>query len=445
MSHAGADPTNDSRPNMTRARNTFLARVVTYGIVLALGAIAVAFTPPLPDRMAGARVLAAPPPADTLSAPSPVWREHQDTLARGETLGALLERAGLGGQHAANILRSATSLDARRVPAGLALTVRTLDSDSVPSELVFQLAIDRILTVRRSDSGWVSTEERLPWTTDTVAVSGKITSTLYDALDVAESDLPASTRAELAWALADIYEYRVDMSRDLQPNDVFRVLVERKRGPQGAVRIGSILASTFTVDGSELQAIRHEGADDRVGYYDQDGKSMRAAFLRAPLEFRRISSVFGMRKHPILGIWRQHAGTDYAASQGTPVRSVGDGVVIFAGRKGGYGNAIEVRHRNGFVTRYGHLRAFARSTKRGARVNIGQTIGFVGMTGLATAPHLHFEVLVRGVQRNPRVALAMKGGEPLPAAERAAFARERGELLALLERETWVAPLAARP
>jgi len=374
-----------------------------------------------------------------------VWREHQDTLARGETLGALLERAGLGGQHAANILRSATSLDARRVPAGLALTVRTLDSDSVPSELVFQLAIDRILTVRRSDSGWVSTEERLPWTTDTVAVSGKITSTLYDALDVAESDLPASTRAELAWALADIYEYRVDMSRDLQPNDVFRVLVERKRGPQGAVRIGSILASTFTVDGSELQAIRHEGADDRVGYYDQDGKSMRAAFLRAPLEFRRISSVFGMRKHPILGIWRQHAGTDYAASQGTPVRSVGDGVVIFAGRKGGYGNAIEVRHRNGFVTRYGHLRAFARSTKRGARVNIGQTIGFVGMTGLATAPHLHFEVLVRGVQRNPRVALAMKGGEPLPGAERAAFARERGELLALLERETWVAPLAARP
>src|SRR4029434_11136420 len=149
------------KPNTTRARNTLLARVVTYGIVLALGAIAVAFTPPLPDRMPRARVLAAHPPAATLSAASPVWREHQDTLARGETLGALLERAGIGGQHAANILRSATSLDARRAPAGLALTVRTLDSDSVPSELVFQLAIDRILTVRRSDSGWVSSEERL--------------------------------------------------------------------------------------------------------------------------------------------------------------------------------------------------------------------------------------------------------------------------------------------
>ena len=172
---------------------------------------------------------------------------------------------------------------------------------------------------------------------------------------------------------------------------------------------------------------------------------MRAAFLRAPLEFRRISSVFGMRKHPILGVWRRHAGTDYAASQGTPIRSVGDGVVIFAGRKGGYGNAIEVRHPNGFVTRYGHLRSFAKVARRGARVSIGQTIGFVGMTGLATAPHLHFEVLVGGVQRNPRVALAMKGGEPLPASERDAFARERGELIALLERGVAPTRLATRP
>jgi murein DD-endopeptidase MepM/ murein hydrolase activator NlpD len=152
-----------------------------------------------------------------------------------------------------------------------------------------------------------------------------------------------------------------------------------------------------------------------------------------------------MRKHPILGVWRRHAGTDYAASQGTPIRSVGDGVVAFAGRKGGYGNAIEVRHPNGFVTRYGHLRAFSKSARRGARVSIGQTIGFVGMTGLATAPHLHFEVLVGGVQRNPRVALAMKGGAPLPASERDTFARTRGDLLALLERETSPASLASRP
>jgi murein DD-endopeptidase MepM/ murein hydrolase activator NlpD len=435
LSTTGTAHTGTTTP--TRARSTLLARVVTYGIVLVLGGIAVVFTPPLPERPPVASVLAVAPRA-------PVWRLRHDTLARGETLNALLERAGIRGEHAANILRSASSLDERRAPAGLALTVRTLDTDSIPSELIFQLAVDRMLTVRRSDSGWVSTDEMLPWVTDTVAVAGKITSTLYDALDAAESEIPKPSRAELAWALADIYEYRVDMSRDLQPNDVFRVLVERKRGPQGAVRIGAILASSFSVGGTEIQAVRHQTAGSRTGYYDQDGKSMRAAFLRAPLEFRRISSVFGMRKHPILGIWRQHAGTDYAASQGTPVRAVGDGVVIFAGRKGGYGNVLEVRHRNGYVSRYGHLRGFARTTKRGATVTIGQTIGFVGMTGLATAPHLHFEVLVGGVQRNPRVALAIKGGEPLPASERDEFSRTRGTLMALLDRET-ATSLAARP
>ena len=427
---------SQTNANAARARKVILARAVTYGIVIALGAIAVAFTPPLPGPKPVSRVLATGPRP-------PVWHLRHDTLGRGETLNALLHRAGLRTPDAVNILRAVTALDHRRAPAGLALTVRTLDSDSIPSELVFQLAIDRIVTVRRSDSGWVSAEEKLPWTTDTVAVSGKITSTLYDAMDDAESDLPAGARAELAWTLADIYEYRVDMSRDLQPNDAFRVLVERRRGPQGAVRLGAVLAVSFTVAGSELQAIRHQTSDARAGYYDQEGKSMRAAFLRTPLQFRRISSVFGMRRHPILGVWRRHAGTDYAASQGTPVRSVGDGVVIFAGRKGGYGNAIEVRHRNGFVSRYGHLRAFARSVRRGTRVGIGQTIGYVGMTGLATAPHLHFEVLVGGVQRNPRVALAMKGGEPLPASERASFARERGELIALLDQATGPVRLAA--
>ena len=441
MSDTGTagDSVQQPKSNTARARSTILARVVTYGVVLALGGIAVAFTPPLPDPQ--------PPVAKVLeTAPrAPTWRQRHDTLARGETLTALLGRAGILAQDLQRVLESATALDDRRVPAGLTLTSRTLESDSIPSELVFQLAVDHILTVRRSDSGWVSAEEKLPWVTDTIALGGKITSTLYDALDEAQSDLPAANRAELAWSLADIYEYRVDMSRDLQPNDVFRVLVERRLGPQGAVRLGSILAATFTVGGSELQAVRHQGSDSRFGYFDQDGKSMRAAFLRAPLQFRRISSVFGMRKHPILGIWRQHAGTDYAASQGTPVRSVGDGVVIFAGRKGGYGNAIEVRHRNGFVTRYGHLRGFAKAARRGARVEIGQTIGFVGMTGLATAPHLHFEVLVGGVQRNPRVALAMKGGDPLPVSERNAFTRERGELIALLERGVAPTRLAARP
>jgi murein DD-endopeptidase MepM/ murein hydrolase activator NlpD len=422
-----------------RATSPLFARAVTYGIVILLGGIAVVFTPPLRDK--------PPVVAAVLSAPSrgPVWRQRHDTLARGETLSALLERAGIRGQHAANILRSATSLDERRVPAGLALTVRTLDSDTLPSELIFQLAIDRILTVRRSDTGWVSSEEKLPWTTDTIAVRGKITSTLYDALDAADSDLPAG----LAGGVGMGARGHLRVSRRHEPRSADRRCLPRPR--RAATRSAGCRAvrrhPRVDIHRCRLRAPGHPPSTrgHAAGYYDQDGKSMRAAFLRAPLEFRRISSVFGMRKHPILGIWRRHAGTDYAASQGTPVRSVGDGVVIFAGRKGGYGNVLEVRHRNGFVTRYGHLRAFAKVARRGARVEIGQTIGYVGMTGLATAPHLHFEVLVGGAQRNPRVALAMKGGEPLPTSERNAFAQTRGDLIALLERETSPARLAARP
>ena len=159
-------------------------------------------------------------------------------------------------------------------------------------------------------------------------------------------------------------------------------------------------------------------------------------FLRAPLEFRRISSVFGMRRHPILGIWRAHQGTDYSAASGTPVRSIGDGVVVHVGRMSGYGNVIDVRHANGYVSRYGHLRGFGRGIRRGSRVSIAQTIGFVGMTGLATAPHLHFEVFVKGVRQNPRVALASTSGEPLPASERSVFLATRARFLAMLARAT---------
>jgi len=186
-------------------------------------------------------------------------------------------------------------------------------------------------------------------------------------------------------------------------------------------------------------------AGGAADYFDPRGRSLRATFLRAPVEFRRISSGFGMRKHPILGIWREHKGTDYVAPMGTPVRSVGDGVVVFVGRKGGYGNAVDIRHRNGFVTRYGHLERFAANTRLGARVAIGQTIAYVGMTGLATGPHLHFEVLVDGAQRDPRVALSDRGsGEPVRETDRGAFGQTRDALMAALARAPLSAALATR-
>jgi murein DD-endopeptidase MepM/ murein hydrolase activator NlpD len=291
------------------------------------------------------------------------------------------------------------------------------------------------LHLDRTDSGWVSREELLPWTIDTLVVQGAIASTLYDAMDTAAVNLTSSARVELAWNVADIFEYRIDMSRDLQPGDTFSVLFERKRGPGGAERVGRILASRYTSGTRAMAAIRHESGT-QAKYFDQDGKSMEATFLRAPLQFRRISSVFGMRKHPILGIWRAHKGTDYAASSGTPVRAIGDGVVVFAGRKSGFGNTLEIRHANGAVSRYGHLRGFAKGVHGGVRVAIGETVAYVGSTGLATAPHLHFEVLVGGVQRNPRTALDYSGGKPLPAADRPQFDSVKTTFLALIDRST---------
>src|SRR5687767_15202232 len=268
---------------------------------------------------------------------------------------------------------------------------------------------------------------------DTVTVSGVIHSNLSVALDrTPATGLPRSERAELAYSLADIFEYRVDMSRDLQYGDKFHILVERLQQPNGAILVNKILGARLALSGNEVEAILFKGSGSNGEYFDATGKSLRAAFLRAPVTFRRISSIFGGRRHPVLGIWRRHKGTDYAAAQGTPVRSIGDGVVIFAGRKGGYGNVIDIRHRNGFVSRYGHLRNFAKGIGRGKRVTIGSTIGAVGRTGLATGPHLHFEILINGVQRDPRVALQMKGGEPIPSSERSVFQQLRTRTLATL-------------
>jgi murein DD-endopeptidase MepM/ murein hydrolase activator NlpD len=386
----------------------------------------------------------APPTTDSLAPPA--WSVHTDTLHAGETLSGLLERGGVRSSEMAGILSAAPSLDARRIPAGMPIRVRQQDGDSHPSENVFQLAVDRLLHVRRtSDSTWESAVEVLPWHIDTIVVGGVIRTNLYQALDDSASTiLPTGVRSELAWSLADVYEYRVDMSRELQPGDAFRALVERRTGPGGLVQLGNILAAQFDLSGSAIDAVRYVKPDGGVEYYDQMGRSMRASFLRAPLAFRRISSVFGVRKHPILGTWRAHKGTDYAADAGTPVRSIADGVVIFAGRKGGYGNAIDVRHPNGFVSRYGHLRGFAKGIHAGAHVGIGQTIGYVGMTGLATGPHLHFEILVHGVQRNPSSVLSRTDGVPIPASERARFDSTRDVLLASLLAGTGNTSVASR-
>jgi murein DD-endopeptidase MepM/ murein hydrolase activator NlpD len=364
----------------------------------------------------------------------PEWKLRYDTLGRGESLASLLKRGGLTEEAARAALQAATSIDERRIPAGMPVTIKSEAADSTPNEVTLQLAIDRLVKLRRDGDTWTGTEEKLPWTTDTIVVSGTIATNLYDAINQsAKDDIPAPARQQLAWGLADVYDYRVDMSRDLQVGDEFKVIAERSVAPTGAVKIGNVIAATFKLSGNVIDAVRFNSESVSGQFFDQTGKSMRAAFLRAPLEFRRISSVFGGRMHPILGVWKMHKGLDYAASKGTPIRAIGDGVVVRAGWSTGYGNLLEIRHRNGFVTRYGHTSGFAKGVRVGSHVTIGQTVAYVGATGLATAPHLHFEVLVGGAQRDPRSAFKNTGGEPVPASERTAFEALRDRLLASID------------
>ena len=282
------------------------------------------------------------------------------------------------------------------------------------------------LAEHRSSPG---SDVRVPPLADTVLIRGVVRSSLYDALRVgAARALPHPAHAELAWRLADVFEYRLDMSRDLQPGDEVRVLVERALRPNGSVYASELLAARLTVSGSPIEAVRAR----RGTYVDRRGRSLRATFLRAPLSYRRMSSPFGMRFHPILGRWRAHRGVDYAAASGTPVRSVGDGIIIFVGWKGSYGNLVEISHPGGVVTRYAHLRGYARGTRRGARVRVGQTVGYVGSTGLSTGPHLHFEMLVNGRYTDPRHALHARSTPPRRFADRGGFATSRTALLRAL-------------
>lgn len=401
-------------------------RAIAYGVVALLGVAALLFTKPLPP---------ATPAGEVLSADrAHPWRERHDTIGQGESLISVLARGGVSELVARQAIRAAKTLDMRRIPAGMPIVVRSDSTDSLPNEIVLQLAVDRLLHLRRGDSGWTGLEEQLPWRIDTIVVMGTVHTNLYDAMDSAASDvLPRDARQQLTWALADIYDYRVDMSRDLQVGDAFKVLVERSVGAQGVTRIGRVLAASMQLSGVTTEAIRFSSQKVGGDFFDQTGKSMRTGFLRAPVEFRRISSGYGLRFHPILGVWKKHKGTDYAAASGTPVRAIGDGVVIRAGWSTGYGNVMDIRHANGYVSRYGHMKAFARGVHAGSRVTIGSTIGYVGMTGLATGPHLHFEILVNGEQRDARVALRNASSDPIPRSETAAFMQVRTGLLSLLE------------
>src|SRR6266850_2321788 len=364
------------------------------------------------------------------------YDDWADTLGRREMLSDVLTRAGITGREYARFLKATHTLNPRRMQPGLIFEVRRLKGATVANRIGVRLGPEKrlVMTRLRGDSGWQETVEDIPWTTERLRTTAVIQSNLYDALDAAipDSFLPLRQRVALAWAIADVYDWEVDFTRDMRPGDRVEVLIERLQSPEGEKRLGRILAARVDVAGSPSFAFAFDNANGQSGFYDDKGRSLRRAFLRAPLRFSHISSRFGGRFHPILKRWRTHEGTDYAASYGTPVRATADGIVTEAGRNGGYGNLVELRHANGIRTRYGHLSRFAAGVRVGQRIRQEQTIGYVGSTGLSTGPHLHYEFLVNGRPTNPQRKDA-GAGEPVPAKLKSAFDTVRAQLFAELE------------
>ncbi len=376
-------------------------------------------------RLAGepvslARVDTAPPP--------PSHHVLVDTLHSGETLSELLERHKMVGINLASLT---DALNPRRLRAGLVFNFRRPVQDSVPDRISVRTGPEQRVLFTRVANNWSAGVDSIAWHPEIVRADGDIQNSLYEALDrqIPDSVLDDRERTNLAWALADVFAWEVDFSRDIRVGDHFTVVLERLVSDEGEVRFGRVLASDLSVDARHYTAFRFAGGDGS-SFYDKDGNSLKRAFLRAPVEFRRISSGFtNARFHPVLGYTRKHEGTDFAAATGTPVMAAGDGTVIRAGRAGGYGNLIEIRHRNGITTRYGHLSRIL--THRGDRVHQGEVIGKVGQTGLATGPHLHYEFRVNGVAKDSR-RVNLGNGAPVAAAHRKAFEQERNRLAAIL-------------
>jgi murein DD-endopeptidase MepM/ murein hydrolase activator NlpD len=244
--------------------------------------------------------------------------------------------------------------------------------------------------------------------------SAVIRSSLFAATD--QSGIPDT----IAIQIARIFSTDIDFHIDLRRGDRFSVVYEMIHSNGESIRPGDVLYAEFVNDGRKYEAFRFQDPEGNISYYSRDGQNRAKSFMRSPLEFSRVSSGFGTRFHPIFKNWRAHTGTDFAAPKGTRVWSTADGTVEFVGVKGGYGNCIEIRHSGGITTLYGHLSGFAAGLKRGSRVRQGEVIGFVGATGYATGPHLHYEFKISGIHHDP-LRVALPKAAPLPASLKQAF------------------------
>ncbi|MET4577553.1 M23 family metallopeptidase [Ottowia thiooxydans] len=338
-----------------------------------------------------------------------------------ETPESLLRRLGVADPAAAAFLRNdAASRQALFGRGGRSVTVEANADQALLSLRTqwLEKSTDeqfKRLVVEQTANGFVSRVETAPLVASQRLASGVIESTLFAATD--DARVPDSVTKQLT----EMFDSDVDFHRGLRKGDRFSIVYETLQADGEPMRSGRILSAEFTNRGKTLQAMWFQEPGSRGGYYAFDGQSLRKAYLLAPLEFSRMSSGFGMRTHPVLGYQREHKGVDYAAPTGTPVRTIGDGVVEFAGVQNGYGNVIYVKHRNKSTTVYAHLSRI--SVKTGDNVMQGENIGAVGMTGIATGPHLHFEYRINNEPQDPAILAEQRENVPVSPGSRAAFAQ----------------------
>jgi murein DD-endopeptidase MepM/ murein hydrolase activator NlpD len=346
-------------------------------------------------------VRAVPAPAAAPESPPPesaaIAGTSVDIIVRAnDTLDSIFRRlkldlADLASLRALPGLRR--TLDALKPGEALHLTHR--DGGLVGFER--RLSPSETLKVGKNDAGFFADVLNDPLETQVRTVSAVIDRSLFEAVEA------AGAHDQTALALAQIFGWDIDFALDIRPGDSFTVTYEELYEDGKFVKDGAVLAAMFKNDGRVYRAARFIEPSGRANYYTPEGKSLRRAFLRTPVDFTRVSSTFDLhRMHPILNLIRAHKGVDYAAPSGTPVHAAGDGRVRYAGPHGGYGNVVEIDHSSGIVTVYGHLSRFAHGIHVGSRVSQGEVIAYVGMTGLATGPHLHYEYRVDGVFKNPQ-------------------------------------------
>lgn len=350
---------------------------------------------------------------------------HTVKVKSGDNLSLMFARNDLSPQELYKVTSNKTAAkQLKRLYPGDDIKLR-IDENTL-TELSYEFELGRSLHMVRNGDAFEAEIIERPLEYRSAQASGTINDSLFLGAQA------AGLSDKLTMELAGIFGWDIDFALDIRQGDSFAVIYEEVFLDGEKVRDGKIIAATFTNRGKPFQAIRYTDAGNRSDYYSPDGHSMRKAFLRTPVEFSRISSRFNLkRKHPVLNTFRAHKGVDYAAPRGTPVKSTGDGKIIHRGRKGGYGSTVIIQHGSSYSTLYAHLSNYARGIRTGSRIKQGQTIGYVGSSGLATGPHLHYEFRLNGVHRNP-LTVKLPDVQPLPKQYMADFKTHANQLIVSL-------------